>query len=165
MINIHVNGAGVLRGFVGDHPAGVIILLPQNRIGRRDDEPQPAAFHQTARDEQAGREFAFHDLAVLNQRLLTQRFTIPQPADVGPERDTGSVWFDFVEIGREIGVGRVNGNPKRDRRATDQRRFVSDKPSRRCRCSKRNFDPGPLSSLSDRLLRYSRHALYRVDRT
>src|SRR5260370_20475355 len=40
------------------------------------------------------------------------------------ERGARCIWLDFVKIGRQIGVGCVDGNPKRNRRATDQRCFV-----------------------------------------
>ena len=45
VIDANVRGARILRRFLGHGSARVIIFLPENRIGRRDDEAQPAAFH------------------------------------------------------------------------------------------------------------------------
>ena len=51
VLNLDVRGAGVLRIFLRDRAAGIVVLLGKDRVHRRYDQPQAAAFHQFSGDE------------------------------------------------------------------------------------------------------------------
>jgi hypothetical protein len=78
----HVGRPGVLGGLRSHAAAAVVILLPVNRIGRGENQTQPAAFLQPPGEESERCELVPLKLAGLGQSLLTTRLALARPLQV-----------------------------------------------------------------------------------
>lgn len=97
VINRDVGRPRVLRGFIGDDASAVAILLQGIRIGRFQQQAQPASLRHAAGKPVERLELIAIDLSGLDQLLLPERVAVSRPHEVLGEQNARSVRNDLEE--------------------------------------------------------------------
>src|SRR5579872_2719252 len=108
------HGARVLHGLLGHGVWRVVILLAENRIDGRQGQAQTAALRDLARDEREVFEVVALRRLRRHEFWLAGVFAIAGTQAVARQRNGPPVGAYFRNAHLKIGVGLINGNPRRE---------------------------------------------------